>query len=213
MRSPAEWYQMHAQIAEQFPHLRPAQQRGLTWWVYGTILAGSACQNAVITALLMFGRWAGVRQYLREWLYDGADKAAPCQTQVEVRHCFAPLLGWVVRWWQGRDLALAIDATAHGDRVVALVVSVLYRGTALPVAWHILPAQQAGAWLPSILPSWPCWSNCSRRSRRAGASSSWRTGACGARACGAVCGPCAGIRCCASRRRRPSARRAGGARP
>jgi hypothetical protein len=151
MRSPSEWYQMHAQIAEQFPHLRPAQQRGLTWWVYGTILAGSACQNAVITALLVFGRWASVRQYLGEWLYDGADKAAPCQTQVEVRHCFAPLLGWVVRWWQGRDLALAIDATAHGDRVVALVVSVLYRGTALPVAWHILPAQQAGAWLPPIL--------------------------------------------------------------
>ncbi len=37
-------------------------------------------------------------------------------------------------------MALAIDATAHGDRVVALVVSVLERGSARPGAWAIWPA-------------------------------------------------------------------------
>ena len=51
----------------------------------------------------------------------------------------------------GQALALALDATAHGERVVALVRSVLYRGCAIPVAWHILPANQPGAWLPPIL--------------------------------------------------------------
>src|SRR5205085_3243037 len=34
----------------------------------------------------------------------------------------APLLRWVLGWWQGRELALAVDATAHREAVVALVV-------------------------------------------------------------------------------------------
>ena len=58
---------------------------------------------------------------------------------------------WLLSWWQGQQLALAIDPTLHGDRVVALVVSVLYRGSAIPVAWHILPANQKGPWLSPIL--------------------------------------------------------------
>jgi hypothetical protein len=154
MRSPREWYQLVELIAQHLPELRPAQQRGLAWWVYGAILAQSACQNAVSTALVTRGRWQTIRQQLREWLYDGADRAdraAPCQTQVEIQGCFAPLLRWVLAWWQGSELALAIDATLHGDRVTALVISVLYRGCAIPVAWHILPANQPGAWLPAIL--------------------------------------------------------------
>jgi len=150
-RHPRAYTQLLAIMATHFPHLRPAQQRGLTLWVYGTILAQSACQNAVITALLTMGHWHALRQQLREWLYDGSDKAAPCRTEVAVAACFAPLLQWIVQWWQGRDMAFAIDATAHGDRVVALVVSVLYRGCALPIAWHILPANQPGAWIPPIL--------------------------------------------------------------
>jgi hypothetical protein len=151
MRFPCERYQMEQTLAHYLPHLRPAQRRGLVLWVYGTILAQSACQNAVLTALLAGGAWHALRQRLREWLYDGGDKAAPCQIQLDVSQCFAPLRQWVLAWWQGSELALAIDATAHGERVVVLVVSVLYRGSALPVAWHVLPANQPGAWMPHIL--------------------------------------------------------------
>ena len=151
MRFPREWYQMEQNIAQYFPDLRPAQQRGLTLWVYGTILAHSACQNAVITALLAFGIWHSLRQYLREWLYDGKDKAARCKTEVDVTLCFAPLLRWLLSWWQGPQLALAIDPTLHGDRVTALVVSVLYRSSAIPIAWHILPANEKNPWIPPIL--------------------------------------------------------------
>lgn len=151
MRFPSEWYQMHQSIAQYFPNLRPAQQRGLTLWVYGTILAQSACQNAVATALIALGCWQTVRQHLREWLYDGSDRARPCSTQVEVALCFPALLRWLLSWWQSNQLALAIDATLHRDRVTALVVSVLYRGSAIPVAWHILPANEKGPWLSPIL--------------------------------------------------------------
>ncbi len=151
MRFPSEWYQMHQTIAQHFPDLRPAQQGGLTLWVYGTVLAQSACQNAVITALVGLGFWNGLRQHLREWLYSGPDKARPCNTQVEVALCFAPLLRWLLSWWQGNHLALAIDATLHRDQVCALVISVLYRGNAIPVAWHILPANKKGPWILPIV--------------------------------------------------------------
>ena len=142
---------MEAAVRQHLPMLRPAQQRGLVWWVYGTILAQSACQTAVITALLIYGQFEAIRQRLREWLYDGHDKAARCHSQVDVSTCFSGLLGWLLTGWQGSELALALDATLHGDRLVALVVSVLYRGCAIPVAWHILPANQEGAWLPEIM--------------------------------------------------------------
>jgi hypothetical protein len=57
----------------------------------------------------------------------------------------------VLGWWQGRELALAVDATAHREEVVALVVSVLYRGSAIPVAWAVLPGNVPGPWLGPIL--------------------------------------------------------------
>jgi hypothetical protein len=148
MRCPPECYQLQQELAVHLPALRPAQRRGLALWVYGTILAHSACQNAVIAALLTLGQWHTLRQYLREWLYAGADKAAPCHSTIDVTTCFAPLLRWILAWWQADRLALAVDATYQGDRWVALVVSVLYRGSAIPVAWHLLPANQPGAWLP-----------------------------------------------------------------
>jgi hypothetical protein len=119
--------------------------------VFGAVLARSACQSAVLAALLSYGSVHALRQRLREWLYDGVDRAAPCQVQLDVTTCFVPLLRWLLSLWHGTTLAFAIDATLHHDQVAALVISVLYRGTALPVAWHILPANRPGAWLPHFL--------------------------------------------------------------
>lgn len=151
MRCPAEWYQLHTAIVAAFPTLRPAQQRGLSWWVYGTILAHSACQTAVLTVLLRLGPYHAWRQYLREWLYAGADRAAPCQTDLDVSRCFAALLGWIVRWWQSEQLALAVDVTHQGSRIAVIVVSVLYRGCAIPVAWQVVPARAKGPWMSHLL--------------------------------------------------------------
>lgn len=155
MRFPAGSYQIPALLAQHLGPLSPAQRRALAWWVLGVVLAQSACQSAVVTALLpLGGRFDGVRQYLREWLYDGSDKAAPNHTQVAVETCFAPLLRWVLTWYTAvapRRVALALDATLLGDRLAVLVISVLYRGCAIPVAWAVLPANRKGAWLPRIL--------------------------------------------------------------
>jgi hypothetical protein len=154
VRLPREAYPFADAVATHLPQLRPAQRRGLALWVYGAILAGSACQAAVLRALRpACGRLAAhaLRQDLREWLRDGADKAAPCGTEVDVAACFAPLLRWVLAWWRGDALPLALDATYLRDRLVVVSVSVLYRGAAIPVAWHVTAANRRGAWLAPAL--------------------------------------------------------------
>lgn len=152
MRFPRELYQIEEQITQQLPSLRPAHALGLALWVYGTVLAKSACLTAILVELTPFLSPATARQRLREWLKDGRDKARPCDAQVELRTCFPALMRWVIGWWQASTtLPLAIDAVSHQDRVVALVISVLYRGGAIPVAWHVVPAQEKGAWMPHIL--------------------------------------------------------------
>jgi Transposase DDE domain len=133
------------------PHLRPAQQRGLAEWVTCVLDAESGCEAAILAAVAPLGRERhALRARLREFLADGAERAAPCATSLEVEGCFAPLLGWVLAWWTGATLPLAIDATALRDRQVVLSLSVLYRGSAIPVAWVVLPHRGKGAWLPHL---------------------------------------------------------------
>src|SRR4051812_48884170 len=204
MHVPPQLHPMERALAERLPHLRGPQRRGLAFWVLGAVLAQSACQAAVLAALLPWAPYHALRQRLREWLLDGADKACPCAAQVDVERCFAPLLRWVLAWWQGRELALAVDTTAHRGDVVALVVSVLHRGSAIPVAWAVLPGtRRARGWGRSCA----CCAACARPCRRAGRCWCWPTAACGARGCGSASATSAGTRCCASsggRRSRPT---------
>src|SRR3954465_3787793 len=209
MHVPPQLHPMERALAERLPHLRGPQRRGLAFWVLGAVLAQSACQAAVLAALLPWAPYHALRQRLREWLLDGADKACPCAAQVDVERCFAPLLRWVLAWWQGRELALAVDATAHRGDVGALVVRVAYRGSAIPFAWAVLPGNAPGVWMGPIL-------RLLRRLRPA-VPPGWTvlvlpTAACGARGCGSASATSAGTRCCASsggRRSRPTAASAG----
>jgi hypothetical protein len=150
MRLPEAYYQLLTALDKHLPVLRPAQRRGLALWVFGALLAGRATETAVVLALSVYATASAVRQRLREWLRDGDDKVKPCHTQVEVERCFAPLLRWLLSWWKEPQLALALDATLDRTRHAALVVSVLYRGCAIPVAWAILPANTKGAWKPYL---------------------------------------------------------------
>jgi hypothetical protein len=109
MRIPRELYQIEQMITQQFSHMRLAHVLGLVLWVYGTVLAKSACLSAVVIELLDLLSAQTTRQRLREWLRNGRDKARPCDAQVDVQACFPVLLRWVVQWWQGTTLPLAMD--------------------------------------------------------------------------------------------------------
>jgi hypothetical protein len=132
-------------------HLSPLskpQATVLAMWSFGMVLTRS-CALTAVSSLLATGmqrKEQTVRQQLREWYYDAKRKRGPKRQALRVETCFAPLLGWVVCWWQGTQLAWAIDATTLGQRFVVLAVSVVYRGCAIPVAWVILPAGAKHAW-------------------------------------------------------------------
>lgn len=152
MRNPVPAVSHVRTLTEQFlPQLRPAQQRGLALWVAGLLEAKSGCETAILSALEPLGVPVhATRAALRDWLSDGADRAAPCGISLDVESCFAPLLRWVLTWWVGDTVPLAIDATSLRDRQVVLSLSVLYRGSAIPVAWVVLPHRGKGLWLPHL---------------------------------------------------------------
>ena len=135
-------------IMQHRSHLSKPQATVLALWSFGMVLARS-CALTAVSQLLAAGmqrKEQTVRQQLREWYYDVPRKRGTKRHALRVETCFAPLLGWVVSWWQGTQWALAIDAPTLGQRFVVLAVSVVYRGCAIPVAWVILPAGATHAW-------------------------------------------------------------------
>jgi hypothetical protein len=101
-------------------------------------------------ALLTGQSRLNLRQRLREWCYDAPDKRGAGRQEIGVTDSFAPLLRWVLSWWQKgeRQLVLALDATTLRQTFTVLAVSVVYRGCAIPVAWTIVGAGEKGAWRP-----------------------------------------------------------------
>jgi hypothetical protein len=135
-------------IMTHLPHLSKAQATGLALWSLGMVLARS-CALTAVSAFLAEGlkqKENTVRQRLREWCYEAPAKRGKKRQEVCVETCFAPLLGWILSWWTGTQLAIALDATTLGERFVVLAISVVYRGCAIPVAWVVLEAGKKKAW-------------------------------------------------------------------
>jgi hypothetical protein len=141
-------YQWTEVVTTHLPHLSKPQATVLALWSVGMVLARSCALSAISTFLARgLERKANtVRQQLREFCYEAGAKRGRPRQELPVESCFAPLLGWVLSWWEGHQLALALDATTLGQRFVVLALSVLYRGCAIPVAWTVLPAGEKHGW-------------------------------------------------------------------
>jgi hypothetical protein len=141
----AEWTSI---IHTHLPHLSKPQAAVLALWSLGMVLARSCALTAVSVwmATLLQRKENTVRQQLREWCYEAEAKRGDQRQALAVEACFVPLLQWILRTWQGTQLALALDATTLGTRFTVLAISVVYRGGAIPVAWTILPATVPHAW-------------------------------------------------------------------
>jgi Transposase DDE domain len=139
-------------VSTAFPKLSRPQAKVLALWSYGMVLAKSCGITLVCAALaLQLGcSEASLLQRLREWCYAAKDKKGDKRRELEVSTCFAPLLQWILAWWPADQprLALALDATTLKKRFTVLVISVVYRGCAIPVAWKVVGAEQKGAWEP-----------------------------------------------------------------
>lgn len=146
-------YDWTDEVTTQFPHLSRPQAAVLALWSFGIVLAHSCTLPAVANILSpLIGRCHNtVRQRLREWDKAAADKSGPDRRELDVTTCFAPLLAWILKHWPCPRVALALDATTLADRLTVLSLSLVYRGTAIAVAWKILRGNQPHAWKPEWL--------------------------------------------------------------
>lgn len=139
-------------VSSMLPKLSRPQAKVLAYWSYGMVLARSCgiTQVCVALALQTGSSEQSLLQRLREWCYGAADKKGKQRRELDVSTCFGPLLEWILAWWPAGEprLALALDATTLKKRFTVLVVSVVYRGCAIPVAWKVVGAEQKGAWEP-----------------------------------------------------------------
>jgi hypothetical protein len=160
-------YSWIEQVVTAFPQLSRPQAMVLALYSFGAILAQRCGLNsvaAVLTPLLELG-YSTIRSRLQEFYQPASAKSGNRRRQLEVSTCFAPLLDWILKGWPSTRLALALDATSLGDRFIILSISVVYRGSAIPVAWKVLPANVRHAWKPEwisllrlfrplVLPDW-----------------------------------------------------------
>jgi hypothetical protein len=137
-------------VSSHLPHVSRPQARILAQWSYALIFVHHSGMTMVGAWLAQFfgGTENAWRQRLREWCYDAEDKKGEKRAQLEITGCFGPLLAWILEWWTPHEkrLALALDASTLSDRFTVLSISVVYRGCAIPVAWHIVVAGEKGEW-------------------------------------------------------------------
>jgi hypothetical protein len=141
----SEWT---AELSNRMPHLTKPQAVVLAMWSYGIAITHSCGRRtvALFLALLLGQKLGTVEQRLREWCYDTKNKRGKKRQALDAATCFVPLLCWIVSLWTGTAIALAVGATSLGERFVMLTISVVYRGTGIPVAWTLLVGQKKEAW-------------------------------------------------------------------
>ena len=101
MSCPETVSQWETQVSTHLPHLWRPQARVLALCSYGMVLAKSCGITSVVAILapLLQQSESTVRQRLREWCYPSTHKKGAHRQALEVSRCFAPLLGWVLSWW------------------------------------------------------------------------------------------------------------------
>lgn len=106
-------YQWTEVVTTHLPHLRNPQAAVVALGSLGMVLARSCAVTAVSLFLAQgLERTANtVRQQVREWCYEAKAKRGGPRQELAVERCFVPLLAWVLSWWDGQQLALAVDAT------------------------------------------------------------------------------------------------------
>src|SRR5258708_2681890 len=116
MSHPDSLSQWEHTVSMYLPRLSRPQARVLAYWSYGMVLAKSCGISSVVALLspLLLQSEATLRQRLREWSYPAEAKKGVHRQALEVSGCFAPLLGWVLSWWDPAEhrRALAMDASS-----------------------------------------------------------------------------------------------------
>ncbi|WP_293090693.1 transposase [Moorena sp. SIOASIH] len=145
-----EWFRV---VMRKMPHLSKSQAVGLAMGRFFGIAITQSCglsTVAVFLAEIQHRSENNVREQLRQWYKEKSHKYGRKRQEIEVSESFAFLLLWILSWWSSdqKSLVLAADASTLGKRFTVLVISVVYRGCGIPVAWKIVGATEKGSWQP-----------------------------------------------------------------
>ena len=144
-----EWMKI---VSSRFPNLSLPQLSGLSTWSFGMVMTKSSSLTKVSSfiAKLNNEKYYTVRQRLKEWYQEASAKSGKKRANIVVKDCFYYLLKWVIDLLGNscKELPLAMDATTLKQNFTVLSIHVLYHGCAIPIAWKIVKATEAGSWRP-----------------------------------------------------------------
>ena len=120
-------YQWSARIARQFPHLRASQAKVLAAFSWGVVASRRCTLRRVAEALGHWGKPDTVERRLQRFVAN---------PRVDWQAGATALAAWIVARLGSRAvIVLLVDETSLQEHLKAMVVSIAYRGRALPVAW------------------------------------------------------------------------------
>jgi hypothetical protein len=139
-------------VSTHLPHVTKPQAGVLALWSLGIVLAQRCglTSVAVVLVALFDRREATVREQLRDWYraapHQRGTKRGDKRRTLDVITCFPALLRWCCALMPQtcHTLALAMGTSTLGQRFTILTISVLIRGCAIPVAWHVVAATRPG---------------------------------------------------------------------
>jgi hypothetical protein len=139
-----------AEVSTNMPHLSKPQAIVLGIWSFGMVMTQSCGLTSVASflATLLGEKENSLRQRLREWYWEEEKKRGTQRTEIDVSTSFVPLIRWIIKLWpmEEKRLALVMDPSTLGEKFTVLVISIVYRGCAIPIAWKIVQAATAGSW-------------------------------------------------------------------
>lgn len=133
MNSPTV-YQLSQEIEQHLPSLGKWQALGLALLCVGMAVADSSQAGRVAERLVEWGSVNTVKQRLKRWLRND---------RVQVTRACEEWVSWVWSSCRTERPVLLVDETKLGDRMAVMMVSLAYRGRAIPLMWRCYPANSS----------------------------------------------------------------------
>ena len=120
-------------------------RRRLLTLVMGIILSESCSPRKIAKAIYRHGYSRAKEESIERQI-----RRIENDERLTAEACVHPLARHYLRLGKPKQLTLIIDATTHSDKIVLLMISVRYRGRALPLVWDVWqgnkPLKGAGFW-------------------------------------------------------------------
>lgn len=127
-------YQWSKQVGNSMPHLSKPQVKVLSSFSFGVATIRRCTLSVVAEALPALGKPDTIERRLQRFLAN---------PKIDWAQCCKALASWVIGSLRGDGLiVLLVDETSLHERLKVMVVSLAYRGRALPLAWWCYPQER-----------------------------------------------------------------------